>query len=132
MSPLLMPLRFRAMCKYKLIARYSNALTKGGRCRVWSQQQQRQYIGKSSTESSNTKLYLWFGGIGAGIVLALGLKYRNDGINSLCDAEVSDQKRIGTYHSAVRVSRDLVERIKVGCKVQLVISVSLHIRLVEW
>ncbi|CAL8293820.1 unnamed protein product [Boreogadus saida] len=122
MSPLLMPLRFHAMCKYKSIARYSNALAKGGRWRVghrlsdkqmnaWSQQQ-RQYIGKSSTETSNTKFYLWFGGIGAGIVLALGFKYRYDGGNSLCDAEVSDEKRIGTYHSAVRVSRDLVERIK--------------------
>ena len=141
MSPLLMPLRVRAMCKYKLMSRYSNALTKGGRWRVghrlsekqmnvWSHQQ-RQYTRQSGTESSNTKLYPWFGGIGAGIVLALGLKYRNDGGNSLCDADVSDPKGIGSYHSAVRVSRDLVERIKVGCKVQLLLSVSFHIRLVE-
>ncbi|KAK0144199.1 Serine beta-lactamase-like protein LACTB, mitochondrial [Merluccius polli] len=79
------------------------------------QQQQRRYVVKSGTDTSRTRFNVWLWGAGAGIVLALGLKYRTGGGDSgSCDAEVSDEERTvsGRYDAAIRVSRDLVARIK--------------------
>lgn len=104
----------------------------------WLQQQHRHYMRRSSTETSKTRFNrLWLCGIGAGIALALGLKsiYYSDGGNGFCDADVSDEKkrRSGRYHQAVGVSRDLVQRIKVGFKVLHVFCfpLSLHIRVLK-
>lgn len=69
-------------------------------------------MSKSSTDTWKNPFNLWFCGIGAGVVLALGLKYHHDGDSGVCDAEVSDENNDGRYRSAVSVSRDLVGRIK--------------------
>ena len=56
-------------------------------------------------------------GIGVGIALAVGLKYASDSANSSCDDKVG--KEINPYRAAIEVSRDLLERIKVGTEVGL-------------
>ncbi|XP_071355210.1 serine beta-lactamase-like protein LACTB, mitochondrial isoform X2 [Trachinotus anak] len=77
--------------------------------------QQRRYVGGSSAAFSKyrTKSWIWMcGGVGVGIALAVGLKYRADTVNSSCVDKVAEAERTGRYGAAVKVSRDLVERIK--------------------
>ncbi|XP_071355201.1 serine beta-lactamase-like protein LACTB, mitochondrial isoform X1 [Trachinotus anak] len=84
--------------------------------------QQRRYVGGSSAAFSKyrTKSWIWMcGGVGVGIALAVGLKYRADTVNSSCVDKVAEAERTGRYGAAVKVSRDLVERIKVGMEAEV-------------
>lgn len=56
-------------------------------------------------------------GVGVGIALAVGLKYRTDTANTSCDDKVTKAQRSDRYSDAIKVSRDLLERIKVGTEV---------------
>lgn len=75
------------------------------------QQQQRKCFGPSRlTSRFYSRSKFWIGGIGAGIVLALGLKYHTDIAELSCE---EDFQHTGRYGAAIQVSRDLVQRIKV-------------------
>ncbi len=53
-------------------------------------------------------------GVGLGIALAVGLKYQSDTASSQSEALRTDTVR---YSDAIKVSRELLERIKVGTEV---------------
>ncbi|XP_071388289.1 serine beta-lactamase-like protein LACTB, mitochondrial isoform X1 [Centroberyx affinis] len=125
MSRLLLPNRFCAKCKYctQLTARESPLLTVRAGARVKHQpsdkqsvfiQQQRRFVGGSTVFKCRSKSRLWIYGVGAGIALALGLKYHVDTADSSCDDKIIDAKRSGRYDAAIKVSRDLAERIKMS------------------
>lgn len=132
MSRLLLPNRFSATCPM-LSARDSALLVTlraGARAAKQQQsvtrgvftQQQRRYVSRPDTVFSRhrAKSWVWMcGGVGAGVALAVGLKYRSDTINSSCGGKVAAAvaERTDRYSAAVRVSRDLVDRIKVGTEV---------------
>lgn len=65
------------------------------------------------------KSKIWICGVGVGIALAVGLKYSSDGASSSCDVKVNRAEKTDRYKDAIKVSRDLVERIKVGTEVGL-------------
>lgn len=131
MSRLLLPNRFSATCPM-LSARDSALLVTlraGARAKQQQSvtrgvftQQQRRYVSRSNTVFSRhrAKSWVWMcGGVGAGVALAFGLKYRSDTINSSCGAKVAAAvaEKTDRYSAAVQVSRDLVDRIKVGTEV---------------
>ncbi|GAA6225536.1 serine beta-lactamase-like protein LACTB, mitochondrial isoform X2 [Lates japonicus] len=74
-------------------------------------QQQRRYVGGSNAGFSKyrAKSRIWMCGVGVGVALAVGLKYA---ANSSYDDKVEGAERSHRYSAAVKVSRDLVERIK--------------------
>ncbi|KAF7660970.1 hypothetical protein LDENG_00270670, partial [Lucifuga dentata] len=76
--------------------------------------QQKRRVGGSSTVFFNnrSKSKIWMCGIGAGIAVAVGLKHYSDETNSSCDDTVIEAERAGRFNAAIKVSRDLVERIK--------------------
>ncbi|XP_074533137.1 serine beta-lactamase-like protein LACTB, mitochondrial isoform X2 [Halichoeres trimaculatus] len=89
-------------------------------------QQQRGYVGglRSDFFKYRSKSRIWKCGVGAGIALAVGLKYYAD---TVCDDKVIDPKNTNRYTDAITVSRDLLERIKaeVGAP-GLVVGVSVN------
>lgn len=56
-------------------------------------------------------------GVGAGVALAVGLKYKVDTAEAPGDGTDKEAPRTNRYSDAIDVSRDLVERIKVGSEV---------------
>ncbi|KAK2842274.1 hypothetical protein Q5P01_012474 [Channa striata] len=84
---------------------------------VVRQQQRRFFGGFGQTFSKHRPTSrTWICGVGAGIALAVGLKYRTD--SSSCDVAEA-QAEAGRYRAAVTASRDLVERIKVGTEAEV-------------
>ncbi|XP_047451583.1 serine beta-lactamase-like protein LACTB, mitochondrial isoform X2 [Mugil cephalus] len=72
-------------------------------------QEQRRYVGGPAFSKYRSKSTIWICGVGVGIAISVGLKYSLDSANSSCD----DKDRKGDrYGEAIKVSRDLVERIK--------------------
>lgn len=130
MSQLFLPNRFSAT-RPLLSARESPlllSLRAGARVKQQQQQasdkrsvfiqQQRRYVGGSNAGFSKyrAKSRIWMCGLGVGVALAVGLKYA---ANSSYDDKVEGAERSHRYSAAVKVSRDLVERIKVGTEVGL-------------
>ncbi|XP_059191416.1 serine beta-lactamase-like protein LACTB, mitochondrial [Centropristis striata] len=118
MSRLFLPNRFCAKCSL-ITPRGSPVLTlrvKPGQSVNLSgfSQQQRRYAGGTNTAffKYKSKSGIWICGVGVGIAIAVGLKYRADTSNSFCDNKVRDAPRIDRYSDAIKVSRDLLERIK--------------------
>ncbi|XP_070763984.1 serine beta-lactamase-like protein LACTB, mitochondrial [Enoplosus armatus] len=129
MSRLFVSNRFCAKCTL-LAARESPVLTPRAGARVKPQQsdkrsvfiqQQRRYVGGSNTAffKHRSKSRSWICGVGVGLALAVGLKYRSDTANSSCDDKVIEAQRTDRYSDAIKVSRDLVERIKVGTEAEV-------------
>lgn len=121
MSRLFLPNRFCLKCTL-LTPRRSPLMTP----RVKQQQsdsvliqQQRRYVGGSDTAffKYRSKSRIWICGVGVGIAIAVGLKYRADTANSSCSDKVTETQRSDRYSDAIKVSRDLVERIKVSIEV---------------
>lgn len=56
---------------------------------------------------------IWVCGVGLGVAVAVGLKCRSDAASDLCDRNDRSVHRSERYSDAIKVSRDLVERIKV-------------------
>ncbi|XP_018519692.1 serine beta-lactamase-like protein LACTB, mitochondrial isoform X2 [Lates calcarifer] len=123
MSQLFLPNRFSAT-RPLLSARESPlllSLRAGARVKQQQQQasdkrsvfiqQQRRYVGGSNAGFSKyrAKSRIWMCGLGVGVALAVGLKYA---ANSSYDDKVEGAERSHRYSAAVKVSRDLVERIK--------------------
>lgn len=86
---------------------------------LFTQQQQRRFAGDSNCFGSRrkTKAWLWLCGAGAGFALAVGLNYQNDAVNTSC--ENKKDRPFDRYSDARKVSRDLVERIKVSSEVRM-------------
>lgn len=64
-----------------------------------------------------SKFWVWVCGVGVGVALALARKYHTDAVNSSCDDKVARRAQsIHRYGDAIKVSRGLVERIKVGAE----------------
>lgn len=79
---------------------------------VFNQQQRRHAAGTNTASSKHQpKSRIWMCGLGVGIALAVGLKCRRDTTCDSCD------ERTERYDAAVKVSRELLERIKVGTEV---------------
>lgn len=80
--------------------------------------QQRRYIGRSNAVFAKlpSKSGIWICGVGVGIALAVGLKYRTDAASNYCDDNIRSAQRTDRYSDAIKVSRDLVERIKVSAE----------------
>ncbi|XP_018519691.1 serine beta-lactamase-like protein LACTB, mitochondrial isoform X1 [Lates calcarifer] len=130
MSQLFLPNRFSAT-RPLLSARESPlllSLRAGARVKQQQQQasdkrsvfiqQQRRYVGGSNAGFSKyrAKSRIWMCGLGVGVALAVGLKYA---ANSSYDDKVEGAERSHRYSAAVKVSRDLVERIKVGTEAEV-------------
>ncbi|XP_041795391.1 serine beta-lactamase-like protein LACTB, mitochondrial isoform X2 [Chelmon rostratus] len=123
MSRLFLPNRFCAKCTL-LAARESPLLTPRGagarvqplqsQKRIVFIQQQRGYAGGSNAAFNrySSKSTIWMCGVGVGIALAVGLKYQSDTADSSCDDKVTEAQRTDRYSDAIKVSRDLVERIQ--------------------
>lgn len=75
-------------------------------------QQQRRYVAGSAFCKYRSKSVLWVCGVGVGIALAVGLKYNSDAASSSGDIKVKRTEKTDRYRDAIKVSRDLVERIK--------------------
>ncbi|XP_043980166.1 serine beta-lactamase-like protein LACTB, mitochondrial isoform X3 [Gambusia affinis] len=75
---------------------------------------QSRFVGGNVNFKRRLKSRTWLYGAGVGIVLAVGLKYRSDSANSSCDDKVEIAQKTHPYANAIEVSRDLLERIKVG------------------
>ncbi|XP_055365428.1 serine beta-lactamase-like protein LACTB, mitochondrial isoform X2 [Betta splendens] len=74
-------------------------------------EQQRRYVGGSHTASKHrSRSGVWVCGLGVGLAVAVGLKHRTDTTGS-CDAD-AEVEGTARYSAAIRVSRELVERIK--------------------
>ncbi|XP_056273008.1 serine beta-lactamase-like protein LACTB, mitochondrial isoform X2 [Pseudoliparis swirei] len=121
MSRLFLPNRLCAK-RALLTARAPPLLTSQGGARVKQQQfdkpivfiqQQTRWVGGSNAEffKYRSKSRIWICGVAAGIAIALGLKYREDTASGSCEDQVEDAQA-DRYSDAIRVSRDLVERIK--------------------
>lgn len=84
--------------------------------RSFNQQQQRRYTGESNRFDfrRKAKSLVWFCG-SAGLAVAVGLNYQNDSVNTSCDKKAA--RSVDRYSEARKVSRDLVERIKVSDEV---------------
>lgn len=84
--------------------------------RPFNHQQQRRYNGESNRFGfrRKAKSLVWLCG-SAGLAVAVGLNYRNDLVNTSC--EKREARTIDRYSDARKVSRDIVERIKVSSKV---------------
>ena len=65
---------------------------------------------------SGSWLWLWLCGVGAGVAVAVGLKL--NAANISCE-DAGKVRRTDRFDGAITVSRDLVERIKVGSEVGL-------------
>lgn len=52
---------------------------------------------------------MWICGVGVGVAVAVGLKHRAD---TNCDDKVREARRTDRYRDAIKVSRDLVQRIQ--------------------
>ncbi|XP_049430858.1 serine beta-lactamase-like protein LACTB, mitochondrial isoform X2 [Epinephelus fuscoguttatus] len=115
MSRLFLPNRLCAKCTLPT-ARGSSLLTPARDSQQASVfiHQQRRYVGGSNTADfkHKSKSRIWIYGVGVGIAIAVGLKYRADPANSSCDAGVKPVQRTDRFSNAIKVSRDLVERIK--------------------
>ncbi|XP_068169181.1 serine beta-lactamase-like protein LACTB, mitochondrial isoform X2 [Antennarius striatus] len=76
--------------------------------------QQRGYAGRFNTVSFGHRLKstVWICGVGVGIAVAVGLKYRSDAVDYSYDDKTSAARRINRYRDAIDVSRDLLERQK--------------------
>ncbi|XP_029379284.1 serine beta-lactamase-like protein LACTB, mitochondrial isoform X1 [Echeneis naucrates] len=76
-------------------------------------QPHRRYARRSGSASGGrhrASSWVWMcGGVGLGAAVAVGLKYRREAVDSSCAGEVA-----GEFSAAIRVSRDLVQRAKVG------------------
>lgn len=120
MSRLFLPNRLCAKCTLPT-ARGSSLLTPARDSQQASVfiHQQRRYVGGSNTADfkHKSKSRIWIYGVGVGIAIAVGLKYRADPANSSCDAGVKPVQRTDRFSNAIKVSRDLVERIKVSIEV---------------
>ena len=80
------------------------------------QQLVRRLSGRTWSSSTSTRFWVYCG-IGAGVALALGLKYHADSstTNVSCDADaVTTSRDEERYLAAIAVSRDLLRRLKVG------------------
>ncbi|XP_035763139.1 serine beta-lactamase-like protein LACTB, mitochondrial isoform X2 [Neolamprologus brichardi] len=75
-------------------------------------QQQRRYVGGPAFRKYRLKSTIWMYGVGVGIALAVGLKYSSDRASSSCDVKVKRAEKTDRYKDAIKVSRDLVARIK--------------------
>lgn len=91
----------------------------GARAKSVFLQQQKRFIGGTNTDffRYRSKSRIWIWGVGVGVAVAVGLKYCTDTADSPCDDKVTEAQRTDRYSGAVKVSRDLVERIKVGTEV---------------
>lgn len=78
-------------------------------------QTQQKQLGLALFKTRN-KSKIWICGVGMGIVLAVGLKYSVDSADSSCEEQIN---KASSYGEAIKVSRDLLERIKVGSEVGL-------------
>lgn len=78
-------------------------------------QQQRRCIGRSNAVFARmwSKSRIWICGVSLGVAVAVGLKCRPDAASDLCDDNVRSDRRSERYSDAIKVSRDLVARIKV-------------------
>uniref|UniRef100_A0A3B5B5N5 Lactamase beta n=1 Tax=Stegastes partitus TaxID=144197 RepID=A0A3B5B5N5_9TELE len=117
MSRLFLSHRFCTKCTF-LTLRESPLLT-GARTRQQQQRQsdavfmqKRRFVGGSASSKHRSKSIIWICGAGVGIALAAGLKYSSDTANSSCDDKVRGAERSDRYSGAIKVSRDLVERIQ--------------------
>ncbi|XP_023143549.1 serine beta-lactamase-like protein LACTB, mitochondrial isoform X1 [Amphiprion ocellaris] len=121
MSRLFLSHRFCTKCTF-LTLRESPLLT-GARTRQqqWNGVfvQKRRFVGGSGFYKHRSKYTIWICGAGVGLVLAAGLKYSSDSANSSCADKVSKAERSDRYSGAIKVSRDLVERIKVGTEAEV-------------
>ncbi|XP_042352462.1 serine beta-lactamase-like protein LACTB, mitochondrial isoform X2 [Plectropomus leopardus] len=119
MSRLLLPNRLCARCS-PLTARGSPLSTPRAAARDKHRlsdvfiQQQRRCVGGSSTAyfKYKSKSRIWICGVGVGFAIAVGLKYRADTADSSFDDRVREEPSTDRYSYAVKVSRDLLERIK--------------------
>ncbi|XP_012726881.2 serine beta-lactamase-like protein LACTB, mitochondrial isoform X1 [Fundulus heteroclitus] len=80
---------------------------------------QRRFVGGTVIYKHRSKSRTWVYGVGVGIVLAVGLKYSSDPANSSCDDKVKTAQKSHAYRDAIKASRDLLERIKVGKEVEV-------------
>ncbi|XP_034542188.1 serine beta-lactamase-like protein LACTB, mitochondrial isoform X2 [Notolabrus celidotus] len=136
MSRLFLPNRFCAKCNLTaresiLLSLRAGARAKQSRSDKLSVliQPQRGYVGGARSDffKHRSKSRIWICGVGAGITLAVGLKCLADTSNSSCDAEVIDPQKTDRYSEAIKVSRDLLDRIKVEVGAPgLVIGVSVN------
>lgn len=76
---------------------------------VLTRTQRRFIAGRSVFFRDQSKSKLWICGVGVGVALAVGLQY------SKCDHKVG--KPTDQFRGAIEVSRELLERIKVGTEV---------------
>lgn len=124
MARLFFPFGFCAKCA-QLTRPGSPLLTPrgaGARAKSVFLQQQKRYIGGTNTDffRYRSKSRIWIWGVGVGVAVAVGLKYCTDTADSPCDDNTeksSKTLRTDRYSGAIKVSRDLVERIKVGTEV---------------
>ncbi|KAM4573830.1 serine beta-lactamase-like protein LACTB, mitochondrial isoform 1-T1 [Odontesthes bonariensis] len=80
-------------------------------------QTQRPYAGGHAFCKYRSKSRIWMCGIGVGIALAVGLKYGS--ANGSCDDKFGKEVKSDPYSAAIEVSRDLLERIKVGSEAEV-------------
>ncbi|XP_068459420.1 serine beta-lactamase-like protein LACTB, mitochondrial isoform X1 [Clinocottus analis] len=122
MSRLFLPNRFCAKCTL-ITARGPPVLTPRGGARAkqlfdkpsaFTQQHIRCVAGSNTAFTYRSKSRIWICGVAVGIAIAVGLKYRDDTASSSCDDDdqVEEAQRTDRYSDAIKVSRDLVERIK--------------------
>lgn len=74
---------------------------------------QRRCFGTSSSPKHRSKSTVWICGLGVGIAVAVGLKYSRDSANSSCDHRENELQKADGYGDAIKVSRDLLQRIQV-------------------
>lgn len=107
------------------------------RVRYFNQEQQQQRGSTGETHCfglrCKTKSGVWLCGVGAGLAVAVGLNYQNDAVTTY--GEETKTWTIDRYSNARKVSRELVERIKVSSEVgvcMVYFCLSLYRRPLRW
>ncbi|XP_061577828.1 serine beta-lactamase-like protein LACTB, mitochondrial isoform X2 [Cololabis saira] len=78
----------------------------------WTTPRQQRHVGSSTWSKCTSRSTTWICGVGVGIAIAVGLKYNSDPADSLCEGPVRKAEKTDKYSSAIRTSRELVERIQ--------------------
>ncbi|KAE8296302.1 Serine beta-lactamase-like protein LACTB, mitochondrial [Larimichthys crocea] len=84
-------------------------------------QQQRPHVRgtNSGFNAHRAKSTLWICGVGVGVALAVGLKYQRDSADSSCGGKQTETQLTHRYSEAIKVSRELLERIQVGTEAEV-------------
>ncbi|KAM6936941.1 serine beta-lactamase-like protein LACTB, mitochondrial [Xenentodon cancila] len=110
--------RFCTRCSLQTPREHRWTAPQAGGARGKLQTRQR-HAGPSTSSNRTSRSAVWMCGVGVGVAVAVGLKCNPDSADSICDGNIRKAEKTDKYSTAVKISRDLLERIKVGSEAEV-------------